>query len=79
MRSAADYVAALASDMYVPPVEVATLYALAGEDSLALDWLERGFEQHDPDTPIVIAHPLCDGFRDDPRFLALRRRMNLPD
>jgi hypothetical protein len=37
-----------------------------------------GFEQHDPDLPIVVRMPLCDGVRDDPRFLDLLRRMNLP-
>jgi TolB-like protein/Tfp pilus assembly protein PilF len=79
LRSAADYVAALASEMYVPPVEVAGLYAMAGEDSLALDWLERAFEERDPDLPYLSVEPHYDGFREDPRFLALLRRMNLPD
>ncbi len=78
LRGAADYVASLSSERYVPPVEVASLYAIAGEDSLAVDWLERGFEEHDPDLPTLNAFPLFDGLRENPRFQDLVRRVDLP-
>jgi tetratricopeptide (TPR) repeat protein len=79
MSRAADTWAAFSSARYVPPVEIAQLYAFAGEDGEALDWLERGFEERDPNMPYLNAHPALAGLRDDPRFHDLRRRMGLPE
>jgi len=78
MRRAADAWAALRDVSYVLPTEIATVYGLAGEDSLALDWLERGFEEHDPGMPYLSAWPPVGGLRNDPRFQDLVRRMGLP-
>jgi TolB-like protein/Tfp pilus assembly protein PilF len=79
MSRAADTWAAFSSARYVPPVEIAQLYAFAGEDGEALDWLERGFEERDPNMPYLNAHPGLAGLRDNARFHDLRRRMNLPE
>ncbi|UCC84537.1 MAG: protein kinase [Gemmatimonadota bacterium] len=78
MRRAADTWAELSRVTYVPPWEVAWLYAAAGEDGLALSWLERGFEVRDANMPYLSANPIFEPLRDDPRFQALLRRMNLP-
>jgi serine/threonine-protein kinase len=78
MSRAADAWAALTRATYVPPYEIASLYALAGEDSKALDWLERSFEERDPNMPYLSVAPLYHRVHDDPRFHDLLRRMNLP-
>jgi tetratricopeptide (TPR) repeat protein len=78
MKRAADAWAARANVTYVLPTEIATLYAFAGEDESALHLLERGFEERDPNMPYVNAIPVYDSLRDDPRFIDLLRRMNLP-
>jgi serine/threonine-protein kinase len=77
-RRVADMWAGLASATYVPPGAIAWQYAAGGEDSLALDWLERALEERDPNMPYLAADPFYDPLRDNPRFQALLRRMNLP-
>jgi tetratricopeptide (TPR) repeat protein len=78
MRRAADAWAALLNVTWVLPTEIAFVYAFAGEGGRALDFLERGFEEHDPTMAYLSALPCFDAFRDDPRFQDLLRRMNLP-
>jgi hypothetical protein len=70
--------AGLASATYVPPGAIAWQYAAAGEDSLTLYWLERGFEERDPNMPYLSASPEFPGLCDDPRFQDLLQRMRLP-
>ena len=79
VRRTAETWAARADTIYVPPVGVASLFAAAREHDRAMDWLERGFEDRDPNMPGVGVQPIFDRLHDDPRFQALRRRMNLPD
>jgi tetratricopeptide (TPR) repeat protein len=59
--------------------DVAGLYLRAGENDLALDWLERAFEHQDANMYKLGVRPLHDAVRDDPRFQDLVRRMNFPD
>ena len=61
------------------PWEIANLYAMAGEDRLALNWLERGFEEKDPNMPYLNALPIFGHLHDEPRFQDLVRRMGLPE
>jgi hypothetical protein len=55
------------------------VYIFAGNNDRALDWLERGFEAHDPNMPGLVCQPAFDRLRDDPRFKDILRRMNLPE
>jgi TolB-like protein/predicted Ser/Thr protein kinase len=59
----------------VLPTDVTQFYVFAGENALALDWLERAYETRDPNMPYLglIFEPL----RSEPRFQALVRRMGL--
>ena len=59
-------------------VDVAALYLRAGENELALDWLETAFVERDPNLAVISVAPHFDPLRDDPRFRDLQRRMNLP-
>jgi len=77
MRGAATALAQRFSTSYALPVDIATFYAMAKEYDEALEWLERGFEVHDPGMP-YIGMPDFDPLRSDPRFQDLLRRMNLP-
>jgi tetratricopeptide (TPR) repeat protein len=78
MRSAADLLAARARKTYVLSVDVALLYAIAGENDQALEWLEKGLEVRDPVMPYVDAFVEFAPLRSDPRFQDLLRKMNLP-
>jgi tetratricopeptide (TPR) repeat protein len=77
-RRLGDTLATLRSVRYVSAIEIVQSYLIAGENSLALDWLERAFEEHDPGMPYLSAFPLHDPLRDEPRFMDLVRRMGLP-
>jgi serine/threonine protein kinase/TolB-like protein/Tfp pilus assembly protein PilF len=59
-------------------LRVARFYLFAGENDQALDWLERGYEARDPNLPSISDSPEVDPLRNDPRFQALLRRLNLP-
>ena len=57
---------------------VALRYRDAGDYERAMDWLEKAYDVRDPGLPYVIASPLYDPLRSNPRFRELARRMNLP-
>jgi len=61
----------------VGPLKLADAYREAGDRDRALEWLERGYEEHNPNMPYV-GGPHNDSLRADPRFQDLLRRMNLP-
>jgi adenylate cyclase len=56
----------------------ASMYAHVGDGERALDLLERDAREGDDAMWHVYLHPSFDGVRQDPRFLALLRRQNLP-
>ncbi len=78
MSLAAETLAARSRTTFVPPSHVADLFAAAGENDQALEWLERGYDERDPNMPYLSVARDLDGLRDDPRFQDLLRRMNLP-
>ncbi|MEW5901218.1 MAG: tetratricopeptide repeat protein, partial [Acidobacteriota bacterium] len=77
MRAAAEALAAHFHRSYANPTDIAFLYVGAGEKGRALEWLEKGYELHDPVTP-YIGLPYFDSLGADPRFQNLMRRMNFP-
>jgi len=78
MRSAADLLAARARKTYVNSFQVALLYATAGENDQAFEWLEKSLEERSPHMPYVDAYVELTPLRSDPRFQELLRKMNLP-
>jgi hypothetical protein len=50
----------------------------AENNQKALDWLERGFEERDPNMPYIGGRGY-KGMRDEPRYQDLLRRMNFPE
>jgi hypothetical protein len=43
----------------------------------SLDWLEKGYELHDPNMPYISSLPFFSDLRSDPRYRALLKKMNL--
>jgi tetratricopeptide (TPR) repeat protein len=69
----------LAQVTYVLPINVAGLYAYAGNKEKTLDWLEKGFEARDPNMVVIGVMPhFVDLLGDEPRYQELLRKMNLP-
>jgi serine/threonine protein kinase/tetratricopeptide (TPR) repeat protein len=64
--------------VHIFPYEVALVYAGLGEQSEALEWLERGYDQKDV-TMVNLKHdPRFDTLRGTPRFQALVEKMGFP-
>jgi TolB-like protein/DNA-binding winged helix-turn-helix (wHTH) protein/Tfp pilus assembly protein PilF len=59
--------------------DVAVVYAYRGDRDLALQWLERAYTQHDPSLPELLCEHFLKDLALDPRFMALKRKMNLPE
>ncbi len=80
MRAAADTLAAISRQAYVGPWYIAYLYAAAGDKEKTLEWLEKGYAIRDPNIPYLGGeHSFFRNLlNDDPRFIDLLRRMNLP-
>jgi hypothetical protein len=77
MHGAADTLAARSRKTFVSPVDVASLYAFAGDKDQCLEWLERAYQVRDPSLP-YLWYPDYDSVRSDPRFRDLLQRMKLP-
>jgi len=78
MKHAADLLAARARKGYVHSFEIALLYAMAGENDQAFEWLEKSLEDRSPHMPYLDAYIELETLRSYPRFQALLRKMNLP-
>jgi tetratricopeptide (TPR) repeat protein len=78
MRLAAETRVAQSSQVYVQATEIAGLYVDAEEKELALDWLEKAYDECDPTLIHVPAARDWDSLRSEPRFQNLLKRMNLP-
>jgi len=76
MRRGAEALAVRAASGGALPTDVASLYAYAGDNARALDWLERAYQARDPNLP-YLRLPVYDPLRSEPRFQALMREMNL--
>lgn len=77
-RSWADARAAIFPKTGSGAMLIAQAYASAGEDQLALEWLERAYEVRDPNLPYAFIKPKLDRFHKEARFQELRRKMGLP-
>jgi TolB-like protein len=57
---------------------IAQVYAYRGERDKAIQWLERGYAQKEPDMQYIKVDPTLKNLEEDPRYKALLRKMNLP-
>jgi tetratricopeptide (TPR) repeat protein len=62
---------------YVAPFHCAVVHACLGDAGLALDELERSFEDRTPNLVTLATLPLLHAVKDEPRALALRQKMGL--
>jgi TolB-like protein/Tfp pilus assembly protein PilF len=63
----------------VPSASVAILYGALGESSEAFAWLEKAYEERDPQLIYLKAGRRFEPLRKDPRFGQFVRRVGLPD
>ena len=67
----------LSKQRYVSSAIVAEIYAALGERDQTFEWLEKGYEERSIGMLFLKTDPLWDGFRSDPRFANLVRRVGL--
>jgi TolB-like protein len=67
----------LAEGKYQSPLNIAMNYAFAGDDSEALDWLERAVDEHTPWLPEMKIDPMWAAVRSQPRFVTLLKKIGL--
>jgi TolB-like protein/Tfp pilus assembly protein PilF len=65
---------------WILPLEIACLYTIANNHTKAMDWCEKGYNDHDANIPYIGSTIYTNGPLkiDDPRFFELLRKLNLP-
>jgi TolB-like protein len=58
-------------------VQIAQVYAMRKDLEAAFQWLDRSYAQHDPGLVFSQSDPLLINLRGDPRFAAMRHKLNL--
>ena len=77
-RALYDRLVALSRRRPVTPLEFAMSAIGAGDNQLALDWLERGAREHAIFLNFLNCDPTYDPLRNQPRFQALLRQLRFP-
>jgi tetratricopeptide (TPR) repeat protein len=68
-----------AENNYIGFSDMAVRYMIADQHDKAMDWIEKGFELHDPImTYITKSAQIFDSLFGNPRFIAICKKMNLP-
>jgi len=60
------------------PSVIAMYYSAGQETDKAIYWLEQAYKIRDPNLPYLLM-PVYDNVRNDPRFIEIARKMNLPN
>jgi tetratricopeptide (TPR) repeat protein len=63
---------------YVSPFMIALLYTSLDKKDEAIDWLNKAYEERDPQVIWVDLDPQLDSLHSDPRFGGLLQRMGIP-
>ena len=63
----------------VPAASLATLHGALGESNDAFVWLEKAYQERDPQLTYLKAGRRFEPLREDPRFRQLLRRVGFPD
>ncbi len=77
MQKVLDELNQRSKERYVSPYYVAKIYASLGDKEQTLHWLEKGFQERNPDFIELRVEPALDLLSDDARFRDLLRRVGL--
>ena len=63
----------------ISPIDMALRYIMANQPDKAMDWIEKGFEQHDPNMAVITIKAYnFDPLFNNPRFIDIIKKMNFP-
>jgi serine/threonine protein kinase/tetratricopeptide (TPR) repeat protein len=68
----------VSKERYVPPYNVAQIYARLADKQQTLAWLEQAFNERDTQLTYMKVEPAFDEIRSDPRFQQLQQRLAMP-
>ena len=68
----------LAEQPYPNHLDVASVYFALGEKDQGFEWLNKGFDGHDPFIVRMTMYPALDELRSDPRYQKLVARFKIP-
>ncbi len=69
----------MAQDEYINPIELAVRYSWLNNYEKTMDWIEKGFELRDQNMPYIATGIYkFDSLYDNPRFVDIVEKMNLP-
>ncbi len=66
-----------AEQEYISPVSIAYIYTALGDFDAAFGHLDRAIQDRDPNILGLKSNPIFDGLREDPRYHALLKKMQL--
>jgi len=72
-----DQLLRLSFQVYVSPVDIASVYVALHQNDRALEWLEKACDEHSDQSTYVGVDPRFDALRTDPRFQRLLSRLGL--
>jgi TolB-like protein len=67
-----------AQNSFVSPNHMALRYIQVNQVDKAMDFIEKGFEMHDPGMPYIATIGRFEQLYDNPRFIDILEKMNLP-
>jgi hypothetical protein len=67
----------LSKQKYVPAFFIAIIYVGLGEKDQAFEWLEKAYQERNPNLVNLKVQPIFDPIRSDPRFANLVQRVRL--
>lgn len=70
---------ALAIERHATPYDFAVIYAGLRDHPRALKWLDEAYEQRATGLPYLKVDPIFRDLQGEPRFVALRRKVGLPE
>jgi TolB-like protein/DNA-binding winged helix-turn-helix (wHTH) protein/Flp pilus assembly protein TadD len=76
-RKLLDEIITLGSDRFVPPEEIARVYAQLGDIDAAFQWLERAYETRSRGLIFLNVNSSWDPLRSDARFQEIQQKMGL--
>jgi serine/threonine-protein kinase len=78
-RAELDSIMLRAAHDYISPVSIAYVFAALGDKNAAFEHLDQAISDRDPNVLGLKSNPVFDGLRDDARYRALLRKMQLAD
>ena len=68
-----------ASEKYVTPWRIGTLYTRSGNNDLAIKYITKAYNDHDSNMPYINIDPIFDDLKNYPEFRNLIAKMNFPN